>query len=53
MQQGTRDGWRWIGGMGLKEREVTKGRFQEEDIQEEREAIGGGRKGKRRRREQG
>jgi hypothetical protein len=48
------DGEDWIDAeaWGLKEGELRKGRFEEEDIQEEREAIGGGRKGKRRRREQ-
>lgn len=48
------DGEDWVDAeaWGLKEGELRKGRFEEEDIQEEREAIGGGRKGKRRRREQ-
>ena len=48
------DGEDWIDAeaWGLKEGELRKGRFEEEDPQEEREAIGGGRKGKRRRREQ-
>jgi hypothetical protein len=46
------DGEDWIDAeaWGLKEGELRKGRFEEEDPQEEREAIGGGRKGKRRRR---